>query len=320
MREHRFLLAIVSVLFLALPLAAQFPVHPYDAYRGGPVAFDGKTNMGPYAWVSPGQLGGNFSRVVVGGQEGSTPLYVCRAPYVNGYHPGKYIGGRCNIGWGTSEHALTDNIQVLVNMLQTPNESLLLGFPQNWLGPETQLGFDGGTQDKLRVCRASYNNGLHPGKEWDNKCFIGWGGNAVPITPYQVLSLYNGVRLQAAITRQINSIGSDDKVRTTIELLTLVDYPGVLSHASFQMPQGFNLIRQSADSSACPNTPGSTCRQRWTYEIDPGFNCRLNGDYMAVFNKTCSGGGNPCGIGSQNVKLRLNSENFCSTTTVTTTQ
>jgi hypothetical protein len=37
------------------------------------------------------------------GQEGSRTLYVCRAQYQSGWHPGKIVGKTCNFGWGGNE-------------------------------------------------------------------------------------------------------------------------------------------------------------------------------------------------------------------------
>lgn len=41
-----------------------------------------------------------------GGQEPGRLLYVCRAAYRSGIHPGKVVAGRCNIGWGGKEIVL----------------------------------------------------------------------------------------------------------------------------------------------------------------------------------------------------------------------
>jgi hypothetical protein len=50
---------------------------------------------------------------MVGGNEKGQSLYVCRAAYQDGLHPGKVIGRNCNIGWGGRE-VLRPNYEVLV--------------------------------------------------------------------------------------------------------------------------------------------------------------------------------------------------------------
>ena len=48
-------------------------------------------------------------------QNGTVPLYICRAHYINGVHPGKVLNGRCNIGWGGDEIVLR-HFEVLVSI------------------------------------------------------------------------------------------------------------------------------------------------------------------------------------------------------------
>lgn len=54
---------------------------------------------------------------IVGGLEGQLDLYLCRAQYKGGLHPGKVIDRNCNISWGGQE-VLQSNYQVPV--LETP--------------------------------------------------------------------------------------------------------------------------------------------------------------------------------------------------------
>jgi hypothetical protein len=41
----------------------------------------------------------------------------------------------------------------------------------------------------LLACRAAHQNGVHPGKVWQNKCYIGWGGQEVALDKFETLSL-----------------------------------------------------------------------------------------------------------------------------------
>lgn len=44
---------------------------------------------------------------------GRKTLFICRAHYVNGVHPGKLLNGHCHIGWGGQEVILS-RFEVLV--------------------------------------------------------------------------------------------------------------------------------------------------------------------------------------------------------------
>lgn len=44
-------------------------------------------------WIPKGSIPAN---AVVGGRENDRDLYVCRASYEGGLHPGKIISGNCN--------------------------------------------------------------------------------------------------------------------------------------------------------------------------------------------------------------------------------
>lgn len=127
---------------------------------------------------------------VRGGTEhppGMQALYVCRANFNNGTHPGKIrpgFGG-CNIGWGGTEHAVA-------------NYEVLVGGEFLWVadsGGQVPSGaYQGGVEhppgnQKLYICRAAYNNGTHPGKVRPgfSGCNISWGGKELAVTKYEVL-------------------------------------------------------------------------------------------------------------------------------------
>lgn len=136
----------------------------------------------PPRWVTA--KSGRLPRgAYVGGQEPGRKLYVCRAAYKKGVHPGKVVAGKCNIGWGGKERALK-SFQVLVA------NSKSFRFVNSKQGARLPKGtFIGGKEPgrTLPVCRASHRGGWHPGKIVAGKCNIGWGGKEIARTRYQVL-------------------------------------------------------------------------------------------------------------------------------------
>lgn len=132
--------------------------------------------------------GGNVpvGAVTAGHEQNGDPLFVCRANYKGGVHPGKVrqAFGACNIGWGGGEHKVS-NYEVLTS------ES-----DQIWRaarGGHVPVGaVSAGNEsngDALFVCRAKYNGGLHPGKvrQAFGACNIGWGGGEHKVNSYEVL-------------------------------------------------------------------------------------------------------------------------------------
>lgn len=47
-------------------------------------------------------------------QNGTIPLYICRARHINGIHPGKLRQGKCHIAWGGNE-VILQRFEVLVS-------------------------------------------------------------------------------------------------------------------------------------------------------------------------------------------------------------
>lgn len=121
--------------------------------------------------------------IVAGGDQPDPrfTLYVCRASYNGGVHPGKLIAGKCNIGWGGDEISLSQ-YQVLVSRQS-------LGWVSASFGSVPQNAVNGGYQhdQQLYICQAEYMGGMHPGKVVGNACNIGWGGREISINYYNVL-------------------------------------------------------------------------------------------------------------------------------------
>jgi hypothetical protein len=213
-------LAFAAVLTLTTPAGAQTttPMVQTTTMTQGTVidssdpntwaaAFDGVNQMGPYAWVDGPthlQKDPQLANGVFVGQVGDLKIYVARARQSDGTHPGKFYNGTCSISWGGNEVLLTSGYDLLVNT-QPQNAKYL---SQTWVSPTTaaSVTFMGGLvgTTPLRVCRASYNNGMHAGKEWAGKCYMGYGGQEVAVAPYEVLSLgFDKARWQATQTRRL---------------------------------------------------------------------------------------------------------------------
>jgi len=67
-----------------------------------PTVSYGQTSLDP-RWGSAGSYDNSWA---AGHEANGTPLYVCRANYNGGVHPGKVVAGNCNIGWGGNEIVL----------------------------------------------------------------------------------------------------------------------------------------------------------------------------------------------------------------------
>jgi hypothetical protein len=93
-----------------------------------------------------------FEAAFAAGQEQSSPLYLCRAAYNGGIHPGKVVAGRCNIGWGgaevvlsafevfyASERSLNSNTPVVV-VFRNATRSVLDVFWVDFHGSEVSYG------------------------------------------------------------------------------------------------------------------------------------------------------------------------------------
>lgn len=128
-----------------------------------------------------------FGAEVSGMEANGAPLFVCRARFNGGLHPGKmrHSFRGCNIGWGGREHTLGAYDLVISN-----------GGRLRWLpaagGQVFQGAMVGGREANgqvLYVCRAFFNGGTHIGKvrAGFRGCNIGWGGREHTVPAYQLL-------------------------------------------------------------------------------------------------------------------------------------
>nr|WP_245396408.1 DUF3421 domain-containing protein [Jiella sonneratiae] len=137
-------------------------------------------------WID--QAGGRVDRraVPAGNEANGEPLFVCNAVFNNGIHPGKLrpgFGG-CVIGYGGREYTVGQYGTLL------GRGDWLQGIPVDRLD---SIGVNAGREANgslLYVCRARFNNGVHPGKIGASTggCNITYGGVEHTLYDYQVLS------------------------------------------------------------------------------------------------------------------------------------
>lgn len=123
--------------------------------------------------------------VELSGQNNGAALYVCRAEYNGGVHPGKLISGFCNIGFAGQETVLS-NYQVATGKGSWAKPRN--GYAQALIGGQE-------ASRALYVCRANFreylqsasiNHGRHPGKIVDGRCNFGFGGEEKSSDDFEV--------------------------------------------------------------------------------------------------------------------------------------
>lgn len=131
---------------------------------------------------------------VKGGKENRGILYICRAHFRGGIHPGKVVNFKCNIGWGGREYTIS-RFQVLAgkapikwvgspirsrSSLPAPSNSK---FVPGAASKNVFYKFIGGKEANgtpLAICRVNYRTlGSHPGKVVNGNCNFGYGGREI---------------------------------------------------------------------------------------------------------------------------------------------
>ena len=107
-------------------------------------------------WVEMSEGDPLPGHTVIGGSQPhpAATLFVCRANYNEGVHPGKLLQGRCNIGWGGREISL-DHYQVLVSQHPLAWVSASYGdIPNNAIegGYQHDIRFIFAKQKSMAVC------------------------------------------------------------------------------------------------------------------------------------------------------------------------
>lgn len=148
----------------------------------GLLVMSGWSLAGDLVWI-PWAGGEPPTGAIKSGVEGKNVMYVCRAPYDNGLHPGKLFNGKCNIAYEAKEHALVP-AEVLVAKTQPSPTTwgfLAVNPDRADLTNAVEGGYEpmpGGGKRILYVCVATAFGG-QPGKfiPEANRCIFSHGGH-----------------------------------------------------------------------------------------------------------------------------------------------
>lgn len=126
------------------------------------------------------------------GQETELPLYACRVAVGQDMHVGRIRSdfGGCHIGFGGKEAELGP-AETLAATWRAGADSLQEGF-QGALGAGAERAtLAGGSfaMDRLYLCRARHQGGIHPGqiRSGERECSFGFGGRRVTSVMFDVL-------------------------------------------------------------------------------------------------------------------------------------
>ena len=155
-------------------------------------------NNSGYRWVR--SLSSSDTAIVAGQEATGENLFLCRASYRGGIHPGKLVKNRCNIGFQGQELQI-NNYEILIsdrsgfsndspNSIPNPQNNPFSWSSQVSMGSAFPVGSEYG--QTLYSCRVSYQNGIHPGKLVENHCNFSFGGEEIRSLNYQILSYQSG--------------------------------------------------------------------------------------------------------------------------------
>jgi phospholipase C len=166
--------------------------------RQGSPAFDAKYYLNAYPDLQQA-FGQNYDQAIWhwfawgnnegrrGSREFDSSFYLANNPDVNAYCQS---GRTCAI-----QHWLSNGIsekRTGAADYDYPANQVASCAPLRWVnGTPIPVGTASGGEQfgrNLYVCRANYQGGVHPGKVYENTCYIGWGGREVGITSFEVLT------------------------------------------------------------------------------------------------------------------------------------
>ena len=122
-----------------------------------------------------------------GAEPDGTSVYICRAFFKGGVHPGRVRPGMtgCDIGWGGSEEVVSFYQVLVPRWVSAVNGNI----PSNAYSYGFEAPPPGGLPTALYPCRGYLKGGLQPGKVRPGLpgCSVGWGGKELFLNPYEVL-------------------------------------------------------------------------------------------------------------------------------------
>lgn len=125
------------------------------------------------------------------------PVYICRSEFMEGIHPGQWVGKRCLITYGGRTY-LESKYQVLAGKHQViwKPGSAIYSFQSSASNPISgdavstpNFPIQGGFEQNrpLYICRAIFENLIHVGKVVGDQCMIGVQETEVSLPTYEVL-------------------------------------------------------------------------------------------------------------------------------------
>lgn len=148
-------------------------------------AMGASTNSKEVRWMQAASGFVPSGALIAGAEPNRLPLYLCRAEFQGGLHPGKLVAKNCNIGFGGSEVLLPE-----YEILLAPDASV------DWVaaseGQIPRYSLPAGREPGrpvLYACRGAHRSGVHPGKLVAANCNISWGGLEILLEEYEVLTV-----------------------------------------------------------------------------------------------------------------------------------
>ncbi len=129
----------------------------------------------------------------IAGFRRNNPIYICKAPFKDGIHPGEIYKGKCKITYGGESH-LQKVYQVLTgtsDYVKWEYEYFGTGNDKNFIAgfePINSTNFNGRLRP-LSLCRTIYKNRIHVGKQFTGYCEINDGNKEITQTFYQILKI-----------------------------------------------------------------------------------------------------------------------------------
>lgn len=137
-----------------------------------------------FIWVDASPESTIPHHAIIGGKEPNSQqaLYICRAEYLDGVHPGRLDNGKCTFTYHGNE-IRANRYQLLVS--KNPMRWLSASFGEI---PRHSIAAGRDHGKPLYICQATYQGGKLPGKVIGEDCHIGYQGRVIALPHYKVLT------------------------------------------------------------------------------------------------------------------------------------